>query len=205
MRRLLAVFLFVLTMAPCAWSQDIVIGQSVPLSGSNADIGRDMRDGALAVFAKVNASNELGRKVQLVTLDNANNRQRATENTQQLLSQHGALVLFGYNSATTSIDSLASGGAEQHAVLRALQRLASLRSHPTSSRSARPTATRRQDPGSQALRRCRQGGRAALRRRGGPQQLRGGGGAYTDAGAARPRAWASSAARRWMRPRSTRC
>ena len=35
-----------------AHAQDIVIGQSVPLSGSNADIGRDMRDGALAVFAR---------------------------------------------------------------------------------------------------------------------------------------------------------
>jgi branched-chain amino acid transport system substrate-binding protein len=32
---------------------------------------------------------------------------RATENTQQLLGQHGAQVLFGYNSATTSVDSLA--------------------------------------------------------------------------------------------------
>ncbi len=89
-----------------AWAQDIVIGQSVPLSGSNADIGRDMRDGAMAIFARVNASNQLGRKIQLVTLDNANNRQRAAENTQQLISQYGALALFGYNSATNSIDAL---------------------------------------------------------------------------------------------------
>jgi len=65
-----------------------------------------MRDGALAVFAKINASNYLGCKVQLVTLDNVNNRQRAAENTQQLLSQHNAMVLFGYNSATNSIDAL---------------------------------------------------------------------------------------------------
>ena len=28
------------------------------------------------------------------------------ENTQQLLGQHGALALFGYNSATNSVDSL---------------------------------------------------------------------------------------------------
>lgn len=102
----LALILFALAGAQSAWSQDIVIGQSVPLSGSNADIGRDMRDGALAIFAKVNASNQLGRKIQLVTLDNANNRQRAAENTQQLLGQHNAMVLFGYNSATNSIDAL---------------------------------------------------------------------------------------------------
>jgi branched-chain amino acid transport system substrate-binding protein len=95
-----------LACAPAAWSQDILIGQSVPLSGSNADIGRDMRDGAVAIFNRVNASNQLGgRKIQLVTLDNANNRQRAAENSQQLVNQ-GALALFGYNSATNSVDAL---------------------------------------------------------------------------------------------------
>lgn len=99
-----------LALAAPAWAQDIVIGQSVPLSGSNADIGRDMRDGALAVFAKANASNAgnpAWRRIQLVTLDNANNRPRAAENTQQLLGQHGALALFGYNSATNSIEAVA--------------------------------------------------------------------------------------------------
>jgi branched-chain amino acid transport system substrate-binding protein len=95
-----------LACSQAAWSQDIVIGQSVPLSGSNADIGRDMRDGAVAIFNRVNASNQLGgRKIQLVTLDNANNRQRAAENSQQLVNQ-GALALFGYNSATNSVDAL---------------------------------------------------------------------------------------------------
>jgi ABC-type branched-subunit amino acid transport system substrate-binding protein len=106
MKKILACVMFTLVAAQAAWAQDVVIGQSVALSGPNADIGRDMRDGALAVFAKVNATNALGHKVQLVTLDNANNRQRAGENTQQLLGQHGALVLFGYNSATNSIDAL---------------------------------------------------------------------------------------------------
>jgi len=111
-------------------AQDIVIGQSVPLSGSNADIGRDMRDGAMAVFARVNASNQLGRKIQLVTLDNANSRQRAAENTQQLINQHGALALFGYNSATNSIDALSL--AVQHNMLffAPFSGSLSLRSHP---------------------------------------------------------------------------
>lgn len=88
-------------------ASDIVLGQSVPLTGSNADIGRDMRDGALAVFAKTNASGTLGgRKIRLVTLDNANNRARALENTKQLLDSDKAVALFGYNSATTSLDAL---------------------------------------------------------------------------------------------------
>lgn len=112
-----------------AWSQDIVIGQSVPLSGSNADIGRDMRDGALAIFAKTNASNLLGRKVQLVTLDNANNRQRAAENTQQLLSQ-GAMALFGYNSATNSVDALPLVAQNNMLFFAPFSGSLSLRSHP---------------------------------------------------------------------------
>ena len=106
MTKTLTALMLALAAAQPAFSQDIVIGQSVALSGPNADIGRDMRDGALAVFAKVNASNGLSRKVQLVTLDNANNRERATENTRLLIGQHAAMVLFGYNSATTSVDSL---------------------------------------------------------------------------------------------------
>lgn len=112
-----------------AWGQDIVIGQSVPLSGSNADIGRDMRDGALAVFARVNASNQLGRKIQLVTLDNANNRQRAAGNTQQLLAQ-GAMVLFGYNSATNSIDALPLVAQNNMLFFAPFSGSLSLRDHP---------------------------------------------------------------------------
>jgi len=127
--RLLAV-VYALTLLSHAWAQDLVIGQSVPLSGSNADIGRDMRDGAMAIFARVNASNLLGRKIQLVTLDNANDRQRAAENTRQLINQHGALALFGYNSATNSIDALPL--VAQHSMLffAPFSGSLSLRDHP---------------------------------------------------------------------------
>jgi len=112
-----------------AHAQDIVIGQSVPLSGSNADIGRDMRDGALAVFARANATNALSRRVQLVTLDNANNRQRAAANTQQLVDQ-GVLVLFGYNSATNSLDALPLAARHNMLFFAPFSGSSSLRSHP---------------------------------------------------------------------------
>jgi ABC-type branched-subunit amino acid transport system substrate-binding protein len=129
MKKSIAVLLLALTGAQAAWSQDIVIGQSVALSGPNADIGRDMRDGALAVFAKANASNALPHKIQLVTLDNANNRQRALENTQQLIGQSGAMVLFGYNSATNSIDSLPIVAQNNMLFFAPFSGSASLRSH----------------------------------------------------------------------------
>lgn len=113
-----------------AFAQDIVVGQSVALSGASADIGRDMRDGALAVFAKVNASNALGRPIQLVTLDNANDRKRAAENTQLLLDKHKAVALFGYSSATASLDALPLVAKNRVLFFAPFSGSLSLRSHP---------------------------------------------------------------------------
>jgi len=129
MTKPIAVALIAFAAASAALAQDIVIGQSVALSGPNADIGRDMRDGALAVFAKANAKNELGHKVQLVTLDNANNRQRAAENTQQLLQQ-GVVALFGYNSATNSIDALPLVAQNHMLFFAPFSGASTLRGHP---------------------------------------------------------------------------
>lgn len=122
----------ILALASSAsWAQDIVIGQSVPLSGSNADIGRDMRDGALAVFNRLNAGKGLnGHKLKLVTLDNANSRERALENTQQLLGTHGAMVLFGYNSATNSVDSLPLAARSNTLFFAPFSGSLALRGHP---------------------------------------------------------------------------
>jgi len=126
-----AAMILLLAAATPARSQDIVIGQSVALTGSNADIGRDMRDGALAVFARVNASKVLGsRRLKLVTLDNANSRERALENTQQLLGAQGALVLFGYNSATNSLDSLPLAAQKSVAFFAPFSGSLALRGHP---------------------------------------------------------------------------
>lgn len=130
MTRFITVLLLALATSQTAWSQDIVIGQSVPLSGRNADIGRDMRDGALAVFAKANAGNLLGRKIRLVTLDNAGNRQRAAENTQQLIDTEGALALFGYNSATNSLDALPLIAKQDMLLFAPFSGSLSLRDHP---------------------------------------------------------------------------
>jgi ABC-type branched-subunit amino acid transport system substrate-binding protein len=95
--------LVTLALVQAARAEDIVIGQSVALSGPDADIGRDMRDGALAVFARANAANP-AQRIKLLTLDNANDRKRAADNTKALL-EAGSIALFGYNSATNSVDA----------------------------------------------------------------------------------------------------
>lgn len=84
----------------------ILIGQSAPLSGSNQELGRDIRNGALAYFNKVNEAGGVnGRRIELVSLDDANDTKRSEANTRKLLDD-GVLALFGYGSATLSRPAL---------------------------------------------------------------------------------------------------
>ena len=100
--------------AGMAWAQSAwVVGQSAPLTGGNAAMGRDVRDGALAYFKAVNARGGVaGRPIELVTLDDANDRKKAAANTAILLKDKRAIALFGYGSATLSLDALPQAEAE---------------------------------------------------------------------------------------------
>jgi ABC-type branched-subunit amino acid transport system substrate-binding protein len=92
-----------------------VIGQSAPLTGANAELGNDIRNGALAYFAKVNAAGGVhGRKIELTTLDDANQVPRSEANTKKLVEETGVFALFGYASATLSRPALPT--VEKHGV-----------------------------------------------------------------------------------------
>src|SRR3954454_20435914 len=85
----------------------IVIGQSAPLTGANAELGNDIRNGALAYFRKVNEAGGVhGRKIELASLDDGNAVARAEENTRKLVEEQGVFALFGYASATLSRPAL---------------------------------------------------------------------------------------------------
>jgi len=126
----------VIGMALCwlgsaVFAQDIVLGQSVPLSGPEAEVGRDLRDGALAVFSKVNASGSLGtRKIQLLTLDNGNDRARALDTTRQLIEVKHAVALFGYHSTNMIVDQLPSLKQNNMALFAPFTGSPGVRSHP---------------------------------------------------------------------------
>jgi branched-chain amino acid transport system substrate-binding protein len=94
--------------ATAAQAQDAwVIGQSAPLSGGNAAMGTDVRDGALAYFKQVNARGGVhGKPIDLVTIDDKNDRKTAGANTTKLLQEKKAVALFGYASATLSLDAM---------------------------------------------------------------------------------------------------
>ncbi len=90
-------------VAQDAW----VVGQSAPLSGSNANFGTDIRDGALAYFNSVNARGGVGgRRIELVTLDDKNDRKQAAANAARLIDDNRVSALFGFASATLSLDAM---------------------------------------------------------------------------------------------------
>ena len=118
-----AAFTFGMLAAACAHAQalqgvsatTLVIGQSAPLSGANAELGNDIRNGALAYFAKVNAAGGVhGRKIELNTLDDGNQVPRAEANTKKLVEETGVFALYGYASATLSRPALPT--VEKHGV-----------------------------------------------------------------------------------------
>src|SRR3954471_5669058 len=103
-----ALFALLLSLAlPAAAADKILIGNSAPLSGSNAEIGKDIVDGANAYFRKVNEAGGInGRQVELLSLDDKNDRKTAGANARTLVNDRGVLALFGFASATLSLDAM---------------------------------------------------------------------------------------------------
>ncbi len=86
---------------------NILIGQSSPFSGSNKELGDDIREGLQAYFKQVNAVGGVnGRTLELIALDDANDAKRSGENARILIEQRGVLALIGYASATLSLPAL---------------------------------------------------------------------------------------------------
>ncbi|MES2298509.1 MAG: ABC transporter substrate-binding protein [Pseudomonadota bacterium] len=102
-----AAFMVFSASAATSNNDDIVIGQSAPITGSNADLGLDIRNGALAYFRKVNAHGGIhGHKISLVTLDDHNDAKVSGANAKTLVEKDGAVALFGFASSTLSIPAM---------------------------------------------------------------------------------------------------
>lgn len=85
-------------------SQDeIVLGQSAAFSGPAQELGKAMREGALAYLDEVNRRGGVhGRKIRLVSLDDGYEPDRAVPNTQRLIEQEKVFALFGYVGTPTA-------------------------------------------------------------------------------------------------------
>jgi branched-chain amino acid transport system substrate-binding protein len=85
----------------------IVLGQSVALTGPAEQLGKDMLYGASLYFNEVNAHGGVhGRMIILRTLDDGYEPPRAAANTKKLINDEKVFALFGYVGTPTSQASL---------------------------------------------------------------------------------------------------
>jgi branched-chain amino acid transport system substrate-binding protein len=96
--------LALLAAALCLWApahaRDIVIGQSLGLTGGGAEVAKQYLEGAKCVFDNVNRDGLVkGHVIKLVSLDDGGDRERTLENTKKLVGEQNAFALFGYTAA----------------------------------------------------------------------------------------------------------
>lgn len=89
--------------SPGVHPERIVLGQSAKLSGaSGTQAGRQYRDGLLLAFGSVNARGGVhGRRIELVSLDDENEPQKAAANTRALIEKHRVFALVGSTFTNT--------------------------------------------------------------------------------------------------------
>jgi len=87
-----------------AGAADILLGQSIDLSGPEAKLGREVVRGMNLYFDGVNAAGGInGRKIKLQTLDDAYNVDKAAANVAQLREAPGLLALMTPLGTTTTV------------------------------------------------------------------------------------------------------
>jgi len=80
----------------------ILIGESAAFSGPASELGTEMRAGAMAYFNAINKAGGVnGRKIELKSLDDGYEPDRAAANTKKLIDD-GVFLLFGYVGTPTS-------------------------------------------------------------------------------------------------------
>jgi ABC-type branched-subunit amino acid transport system substrate-binding protein len=87
-------------LAPAASGAELVLGQSLGLTGGGAEVAKQYLSGAKCHFDIVNKGGGVrGNTLRLVSLDDGGNRDKTVENTRKLIDGEKAFVLFGYTAA----------------------------------------------------------------------------------------------------------
>lgn len=93
-RRVLLLLAALAAVGARAAPEPLLIGQSLPLTGPAFPIANRVQAGAKALVERVNAAGGLnGRRLELLTLDDAGDPARHTANLRQLVQARGALAL----------------------------------------------------------------------------------------------------------------
>ncbi len=87
--------------------QTVLFGQSAPLTGPAQQLGTDFRAGILAAFEEANRKGGVhGRKLGLLSLDDAYEPARAAANTKSLVEEHDVFALIGSVGTPTTVVSV---------------------------------------------------------------------------------------------------
>lgn len=93
----------VLADAPGVSDGRILFGQSAAFSGPAKDLGKNMRLGIEAAFGEANARRGIfGRRLELLSLDDAYEPEAAIANTRRLVVEEGVFALIGAVGTPTS-------------------------------------------------------------------------------------------------------
>lgn len=111
LKKLIGALLLTLTTGliaePGVDNNRIVFGQSAVLSGPLAENGVQYMRGIQLYFDQVNKKGGVhGRKLELVSLDDAYNPKKAEENTRQLIEEKQVFALFGYTGTGSTAAAL---------------------------------------------------------------------------------------------------
>ena len=81
-------------------AKEIVIGQSLGLTGGGADVSKQFLEGASCHFQEINKAGGIrGNRIRLVTLDDGGKRDKTLENAKKLIEVDNVQVLFGFTAA----------------------------------------------------------------------------------------------------------
>ncbi len=81
----------------------VLFGQSAALSGPASELGKEFRAGILAAFGHANAAGGVhGRKLELLSLDDSYEPEKAIENTRKLIEEERVFALIGAVGTPTS-------------------------------------------------------------------------------------------------------
>jgi branched-chain amino acid transport system substrate-binding protein len=105
---------FSLTFGPCivyatepGSPPDIVFGMSTDLTGPAANLAKEMRQGVLAGFGRVNrGGGVIGRKLRLVALDDGYEPARTALNMRKLIDKDHVLAVIGNVGTPTAIAAI---------------------------------------------------------------------------------------------------
>lgn len=88
--------------AAAAPERELVVGQSVPLSGQHSTLGEQQRLGASIYFAHVNAAGGVrGARLRHVVLDDGITHDELVRESRELVESDGAIALMGYSSSAS--------------------------------------------------------------------------------------------------------